>query len=152
MLANCLSQDQTNCSLSQRWQRELDGSSRCIIPYLYTRLSIYCRLSMCVTIASVSSYLVIRTWRLLENKRKENRKENKYWLSHDSQSILREVVHDSGGLQTPLFSASLCSFKVILMPSALRTDSLTVLKLYLLSASSLTFMPSPIATCLSLSK
>ena len=24
--------------LSQRWQRELDGSPRCIMPYLYTRL------------------------------------------------------------------------------------------------------------------
>ena len=46
--------------LSQRWQRELDKSPCCIVPYLYTRLSIYWRLSLCVTIASVLSHLVIR--------------------------------------------------------------------------------------------
>ena len=41
------------------------------MPYLYTRLSIYCRLSICVTVASVSSHLVVRTrrfWKIKEKK------------------------------------------------------------------------------------
>ena len=41
------------------------------MPYLYTRLSIYCHLSMHVTIASVSSHLVIRIrcfWKIKEKK------------------------------------------------------------------------------------
>ena len=41
------------------------------MPYLYTRLSIYCHLSRYMTVASVSSHLVIRTqcfWKIKEKK------------------------------------------------------------------------------------
>ena len=68
--------------LSQRWQRELDKSPRCIVPYLYTRMSIYWCLSMCVTIASVLSHLVVRPWLFCKINENENKRKNKYWLSH----------------------------------------------------------------------
>ena len=53
------------------WQRELVKSPRCIMPYLYTRVSIYCHLVMCVTVASVSSHLVVRPRRFLKIKEKK---------------------------------------------------------------------------------
>ena len=46
--------------LSQWWQRELDKSPYCIVPYLYTKLSIYWHLSMCIIVALVLSHLVVR--------------------------------------------------------------------------------------------
>ena len=65
-------------ALSQRWQRELDGSSCCIMPYLCTRLSIYCCLSLRVTVASVLSHLVVRTWCFWKIKEKKIEKKNEY--------------------------------------------------------------------------
>jgi len=59
-LAKILGWNEANCPLSQCWQREFDGSSRYIVPYLYTRLSIYWHLSMHMTVASVLSHLVVR--------------------------------------------------------------------------------------------
>ena len=41
------------------------------MPYLYTRMSIYCRLVVRVTVASVSSHLVVRPrrfWKIKEKK------------------------------------------------------------------------------------
>jgi len=50
---------------------KLNGSSCCIVPYLYTRMSIYCCLSMHMTVTSVLSHLVVRTqcfWKRKEKK------------------------------------------------------------------------------------
>jgi len=69
------------------------------MPYLYTRMSIYCHLSMRMIIASVSSYLVIRMrrfWKIIE-KKIENRINIDLAIIASQSSERRFMTHMQSG-------------------------------------------------------
>ena len=122
------------------------------MPYLYTRLSIYCCLSMCVTVASVSSHLVVRTqhfWKV-----KEKKIENKINIDLAiiaSQSSKRQFMtpppsQDSSSRRfyssfeaSPICPISSSSTHSLIFPPSSSTTSRTTVSLPFTSPASFTF-------------